>query len=49
MFEWIATHDREAAAALQAMKQWEATYKAAYDKGKAVEPLQTFNLVDHPM
>jgi hypothetical protein len=50
MFEWIATHDREAAAALHVKKKWEAAYKAAYDKGEAAErPLQEFNLVDHPL
>jgi hypothetical protein len=50
MFEWIAMHDREAAAALQTKKRWEAAYKAAYDKGESAErPLQEFNLVDHPL
>ncbi len=48
MFEWIASFDRMAAAALVRKKAWEVEYKAAYDLGKPMAKyVSDYTLVEH--
>ncbi len=49
MFDWVASFDQDAAAALAKRKEWDAAYKAAYDRSASVEKFESdFKLVDHP-
>lgn len=48
MFDWIASFDEEAAAALAAKREWEVRYRAARKSGSAIETYGGYKVTEHP-
>ena len=48
MFDWIASFDREVAAALAAKREWEGLSRAARKTGAQIAPYEGYKLTDHP-
>ncbi|HBZ06062.1 MAG TPA: hypothetical protein DEP03_06615 [Massilia sp.] len=48
MFDWIASFDKEVAAALAAKREWEGRYRAARKAGTTMEAYEGYKITEHP-
>jgi hypothetical protein len=46
--DWIASFDKEVAAALAAKPEWEGRYRAARKTGAAMEAYEGYKITEHP-